>query len=124
MNIIIRSIYNLIPQKFKTQKRFYKILFGELRGTKIFSQLVIKQILGLYEKNLYKKIKEQIKELEIIIVLGNHNGYSALKLRCIYPNAKIITVEANKKLCEDFKRTMSNLYSYNYDITLEESTIR
>ena len=122
MQKIISLIYNLIPQKFKTQKRFYKILSGELRGTRIFSQLVITQILGLYEKNLYIKIKDQIKELSHILVLGNHNGYSTLKMKYIYPNTKIIAVEANKNLCEDFKKTMSNSHLIN-DIILEESTI-
>ena len=98
------------------------MLFGELKGTKILSQLVITQILGLYEKNLYIKIKKQIKELSHILVLGNHNGYSTLKLKHLYTNARIIAVEANKNLCEDFKRTMSNLHSID-DIILEESTI-
>ena len=119
---VIGLIYNLIPQKIKTQKKFYKILFGELRGTKIFSQLIITQILGVYEKNLYIKMKDQIQELSYIVVLGNHNGYSALKMKYIYPNTKIIAVEANKIFCEDFKKTMSNLHSIN-DIVLEESSI-
>lgn len=105
--MFVNLIYKLIPRKILYNKKFRKTIFGYNKGVSFYSQLFLKQYLGLYEYKLSNNIIKYCKNPDTILVVGMHNGYTAIKLSKIYPNSKVIGVEANPVLCSDTLKTIN-----------------
>jgi FkbM family methyltransferase len=73
---------NFFSQHF-VRPRYFKILFGPLKGLKIFiaPRHGIKKILGIYEPDVVKVIKNNVKLGNFCVDAGCHVGYISLVLR-------------------------------------------
>lgn len=77
---MIKLIKNLFSLFFSTHPRVYRILFGPIRGMKIFISYKIspRMLLGLDEYWLARTTKSQIKQGDTIYDVGAHVGYTSL----------------------------------------------
>lgn len=74
-------------------------------GLRIYSQPVITQIFGIYEKNVTDALLKVCIDPQKILVAGLHNGYTAIKLAKLY-NVPVVGIEANPTLCDDAIKTI------------------
>ena len=109
----IQFLYSHIPTSVVKKKKHRYVLFGINKGVKIYSELIFTQILGVYEREFVNRIRNNFKHIDSCLVLGMHNGYTAIELSKIYPDAKVIGVEANPNLCADIEKTLDGLRNPN-----------
>jgi len=121
--MFLNFIYStFIPYKFIKNKKIHTIYFGNLKGTKIKSQLIFGQLFNFYEKKLFNFISSLIVKNTDCINLGAHNGYSSLKLaKIIDINSSVFSYEASLDLYFDFCQTIKlnkikNIKLFNYTI--------
>ena len=118
------------------KKKIRKIYFGDLKNFKIYSILIFSQVLGFYEKKILSIVKKLARDTDTsstssdtksaFINLGANNGYTALFLSKILPNATIFSCEANKILYKDFNfsiklNKIKNIVNLPYTISYKKN---
>ena len=90
-----------------------KVISGPFKGMeypsfKSFTSTIIPKLIGTYESEIYNDIESLAKDnsYDNVIVIGAADGYYAVGLALLMPQAKIVSYDANPEalyFCKEFK---------------------